>query len=208
MGGTNREEGVLAQVGEPLREMASALVDGEASEFETRRVLEQATDPAIRSLLARHYAVRSVLRREAPLLCPPALTNSILAAIDAEPQSLVAPAPSRWRAWAGGAAVAASVCMVAVLGTHALVSQGPAAQAPSVAAAGAVVAPLGQPAATPVAMGTVLTPVGLRAPLVDDADGAARERLRMYMLEHAGNAALNTPEGMMPYARVVSYDEP
>jgi hypothetical protein len=57
-------------------------------------------------------------------------------------------------------------------------------------------------------MGSTLTPLGLRAPLVDDADGAARERLRMYMLEHAGNAALNTPEGMMPYARVVSWDEP
>ena len=53
---------------DPLREMASAVVDGEASEFETRRLLEALGEPGVSALVARHYTVRSVLRREAPAL--------------------------------------------------------------------------------------------------------------------------------------------
>jgi sigma-E factor negative regulatory protein RseA len=208
MGGTKQEEDALGVIGEPLRDMVSALVDGEASEFETRRVLEQAGDPAVRALIGRHYAVRSVLRREAEVLCPPGLSRSILAALEAEPlpQGAVVQAP-RWRGWAGGAAVAASVCLVAVLGTRAVL-QPEAGSAPQVAAGAVSLGTLGQPAVTPVAMNTAQATVGLRPPLVDDADGEARKRLQMYMMPHAGNAALNTPEGMMPYARVVSFDEP
>lgn len=36
------------------------------------------------------------------------------------------------------------------------------------------------------------------------ADRLAEERLRVYMDEHVRNAALNTNQGMLPYARAVS----
>ena len=206
MGGTYREVNPLQEIGEPLKEMVSALVDGEASDFEARRVLEQAGDPAVRALLARHYAVRSVLRRDAPLICPPSLTRSVLDAIEREPLP-VSDRPSRWQGWARGAAVAASVCAVAVLGTHALLRQQDSG-AVQFASSGAVIDPLGQPAIAPAPGNQGLVAVGLRPPIANDAHGVARERLRMYMLEQAGNSALNTPEGMMPYARVVSYEEP
>jgi sigma-E factor negative regulatory protein RseA len=33
----------------------------------------------------------------------------------------------------------------------------------------------------------------------------ARQRLQRYMVPHADQAALNTPQGMMPYARVANF---
>jgi hypothetical protein len=32
--------------------------------------------------------------------------------------------------------------------------------------------------------------------------------LRLFMADHVQNAALNTNQGMLPYARVVSYEAP
>jgi sigma-E factor negative regulatory protein RseA len=189
--------------------MVSALVDGEASEFETRRLLEVLGEADVRALVARHYTVRSVLRREAPDLCPPGLTESILAALDAEPLP-VAAAP-RWRAWAGSAAVAASVCLVTVLGVRNF--SGPVADVPdqSLAVAGVSMGSLGIPAATPVSARSGAIPVGLGAslPAADaDADRAAELRLQMFMLDHAQNASLNTPQGMIPFVRVDAREQP
>jgi sigma-E factor negative regulatory protein RseA len=195
----------LGVIDDPLKEAVSALVDGEAGDFELRRVLDQASDPAVRALIGRHYAVRGLLRREAEVLCPPTLARSVMDVIDNEPLPRAGAIASRRGGWLGAAAVAASVCLVAVVGMRTLGGQ----QAPSqLAAAGSTLGTLGQPAVAPVAMGAGVRTVGLEAPIVDDADGIARDRLRMYMFDQAGNAALNTPEGMMPYARVVSWDEP
>ena len=36
----------------------------------------------------------------------------------------------------------------------------------------------------------------------------AERRLRAYMFEHAQNAALSGPQGMIPFVRVVSHEEP
>jgi hypothetical protein len=94
-------EAALGTTTEPQREMASALVDGEASEFETRRLLEALGEPEVRALVARHYTVRTLLRRDAPELCPPELTASIFAALDAETSLQGAVPASRWRRWAG-----------------------------------------------------------------------------------------------------------
>jgi sigma-E factor negative regulatory protein RseA len=38
-----------------------------------------------------------------------------------------------------------------------------------------------------------------------DYDQLARQRLQRYILPHAEQAALNAPQGMMPYARVASF---
>jgi len=197
----------LGAIGEPLREMASALVDGEAGEFETRRLLEQADQPGLRALIGRHYTVRTLLRHEADQLCPPALTRSILDALDAEVAHRGAVALPRWRGLAGGAAVAASVCFAVVLGTRFLAVD-TAATGPQLAAVGNTLGTLGNPPIRPVTVAGGAVPVGLPAGINEDADGIARKRLELFMMYHAENSALNTPDGMMPYARVVSYDEP
>ncbi|HMV71637.1 MAG TPA: RseA family anti-sigma factor [Pseudomonadales bacterium] len=201
---------------EPLREMVSAVVDGEASEFELRRVLDGCEDAEVGALLARHFAVRSVLRGETTELCPPQVSRSILAALEAEAPLGAAPAPvARWRIPLGGAAVAASVCLVAVFGLRALApsSDGKAVEAPALAASDAQpLAPLGAPAAVMSTLPSAAVPVGF-GPAVRVAPGAAQavsadrlaeDRLRLYMGEHVRNAAFNANQGMLPYARVVS----
>ena len=66
----------MSESNKALREMVSALVDGEASEFECRRVLAGMDDPALRGLVDRHYSLRAVARQEARLLCPATLSAS------------------------------------------------------------------------------------------------------------------------------------
>lgn len=199
----------LAPTPDPVREMASTLVDGEASEFECRRLLGTLPDPGLTDLLARHYTVRSLLRRDSPLLCPPELTRSLLDAIAAEPIPAGAVATPRWHRWAGGAAVAASVCLVAVMGTRMSVSpdQPPERQ---LAALGAPVGALGSPASVARVPRAAGTPVGFGqgAAMADTGDLAAQRRLRAFMVEHAQNAALSGPQGMIPFVRVVSHEEP
>ena len=201
--------------------MISAVVDGEASEFEYRRVLESVDDAGVTALLGRHYAVRAVVRGEARALCPPALTAGILAALaEQQPEAATAPSASRWRMPVGGVAVAASVCMAAVFGLRALAPE-PAGmpQAPVVASsAGASLGELGRPGGLPVPVTGLAVPVGFGSAVPVPGGGLqhagaspdqlAEQRLRLFMADHAQNAALNTNQGMLPYARVVSYEAP
>lgn len=203
-------EPALATTPEPLREMVSALVDGEASDFETRRLLASLGDPGVSALVARHYTVRTVLRREAEMLCPPDLTASILEAVHAE-QAVPAASGVRWKNWAGGAAVAASVCLATVFGVRGL--SGPGADAPGqhLAASGITMGALGAPAVSPVLGRSGAVPVGLGVAIpaaANDADRAAELRLQMYMLDHAQNASFNTPQGMIPFVRVDAREQP
>jgi sigma-E factor negative regulatory protein RseA len=41
---------------------------------------------------------------------------------------------------------------------------------------------------------------------VADYNAIARDRLRRYLLPHTEEAALNAPQGMMPFARVASFE--
>lgn len=202
----------LAPTPDPLREMASALVDGETSEFECRRLLGALPGSGISGLLERHYTVRSLLRRDSPVLCPPELTRSLLEAIAAEPlpAAVVPSGAPRWHRWAGGAAVAASVCLVAVMGARTPSSPGDSPAPAQIASVGtslgalgnpASVMPLAQPAGTPVGFGQVASPA-------EAGNRAAERRLRAFMVEHAQNAALTGPRGMIPFVRVVSDEEP
>ncbi|MBK8308648.1 MAG: sigma-E factor negative regulatory protein [Gammaproteobacteria bacterium] len=209
---------VLSDSNNALREMVSALVDGEASEFECRRVLAGMDDPALRGLVDRHYSLRAVVRQEAQLLCPAPLGANILAALEQEPAlraASAAPAGNRWRMRAGGAAVAASVCFLALIGMRALAPSGDA-QA-TLASNGVTLGSLGQPVSRPLPFAGSTTPLGLARAVSDDFGGArtvggsnqlAEQRLRLFMADHARNAALNTNQGMMPLARVASYQSP
>ena len=206
-------EKALSRTTEPLREMVSALVDGEASDFEIRRLLDSLEDPEVRGLVERHYTVRAVMRREASALCPPELTAAVLAALHDEAPLAASGAVARWRTWAGGAAVAASVCLVTVLGTRMLADAGsPAGFAGNaVAASGMALGSLGAPAMVPMLARGGAMPVGLGSPLPpagSGADRAAELRLRMFMLDHAQNASFNGPQGMIPFVRVDSGEQP
>ncbi len=83
------------------------------------------------------------------------------------------PPGSRWRMRAGGAAVAASVCFLAVIGMRALAPSGDA-QA-TLASSGVTLGSLGQPVSRPLPFAGSTTPLGLARAVSDDfgwrADG-------------------------------------
>ena len=57
-----------------------------------------------------------------------------------------------------------------------------------------------------VRAGYATTPLQRAAPVpASDYNAIARERLERYMLQHTEEAALNAPQGMMPYARVATF---
>jgi sigma-E factor negative regulatory protein RseA len=202
----------------PLAEMISAVVDGEASEFEYRKVLDGLSEADVRGHIGRQYAMRAVIRGEADHFCPAALTGRILLAVGNEPP-LSRVEPARWRRPMIGIAVAASVCMVAVLGSRWAV-QNDAQPEAALAAAAVVPKPaslgeLGQSAqrttavssvagvgfgsAVPVAAGSIPDPAAT-------ANRRAEQRLQRYLLEHENSAALGGNQGVLPYARVVDYE--
>jgi hypothetical protein len=57
---------------------------------------------------------------------------------------------------------------------------------------------------------TAAIPVGFgQGPgAADTGDRAAERRLRAYMFDHTQNAAPSGPQGMIPFVRVVSHEEP
>jgi sigma-E factor negative regulatory protein RseA len=208
----------LGWMNEPLREMVSAFVDGEASELEFRRVLREAGDPDVRSMIRRQYLVRSLMRHEVSTLCPAGLDARISAAIDAEGIPAQRGREGSWRRPAASLAAAASVCFAVVLGTQSFLGTPGGGQVASdgLVAQGATLPVLGPAATQQARRVSAVEPVGFGPAVVQEraggsgaaGDALAQQRLEVFMLEHAQNAALNTSQGMMPLARVVRYDTP
>ena len=178
----------------------SALMDGEACDLELRRVLrhlESAGHEAADALSAtwhRLHLARHALHGE-ETFANVSLLAGVRAAVDADP----APRPGAARGWlraAGRCAVAASVAALVLVVR-------PGDDAPSIAR----VAPLPVGVANTVAV-PVQASYGARdVPALRPADRdayreLARQRLRRYSQEHAEHASLNTPQGVLPFARV------
>lgn len=183
-------------------EALSALLDGEAQELEVRRLLrDMESNPGVRSRWYRFNLARSAVHGEA--VVPSAgFAASVRAAIDEEP-ALESIRPGGWRRAVGSFAIAASVAMVVVVGGQQLaLTNGEDAQTI------ARVAPLPVGVVNTAGAVPVQASYGTRAlPTLQAADRTAyrelaRQRLRRYSQEHAEHASLNTPQGMLPFARV------
>lgn len=184
-------------------ETLSALLDDEAQELELRRLLSRMDeDPSLLQRWQRFQLARAAMHGE-----PIVPAQDFLAGVQ---QRIAGEALPRrqdaWRRTAGGFAVAASVAALVVLGG---LQFSPTSQPPATAQVGALpvgpvgpVGAIGGGAAVPVqaSFGTQ----GGMAPATDAAAyrDLARQRLLRYSQEHAEHAALNTPAGMVPFARV------
>lgn len=195
---------------EQLKESLSAVMDGEADEFEIRRVLnEAATDPELRGVWERYHLVRSVMRGEGRTTTRmESLTSRLWAQIDREnaggaddatgvavESSNSNESRSRIGAWGqriAGVAVAAGVAAAVIFGFR-------TPQDSTIPAEVAVVEP-----ATPAATATVFG---------DDArDGSAAvpaaldvQRAHAYMLHHAHHVALNN-RSVVPFVKVAAFE--
>lgn len=190
---------------EKTREAISALMDGEADELEVHRTLNQLKDsPELREQWQRYHLMGAVLKEEAGAINLN-LADAVAAAIDEDNSDIRSPvehssAPvvvrSPWYSRFAGGAVAASVALAVVLGfqqfnsgSGELPTQLVQNTSPSVQA-------------MPVAVTPAVSPVQNTQQLA-----ATQEKLQQYLLEHAEHAALNTSRGMMPFARVASFEQ-
>lgn len=179
-----------------------ALFDDEAQELELRRVLRDLdTRPELRERWYRYQLGRTAMQGD-PVVSPVDISLAVRAAIDAEPDVVVVESGG-WRRAIGSFAIAASVAAVVVVGGQQL-SQ-PGIQDNGLAAR---VAPVPVGVVNTAGAVPVQASFGTNAlPTLRPADGTvyrelAKQRLRLYSQEHAEHASLNTPQGMLPFARV------
>ncbi|MCK5789325.1 MAG: sigma-E factor negative regulatory protein [Ketobacter sp.] len=199
-------------------EELSALMDGEVSELELRRVLNSIEqDQALCRKWSRYQLASAVLRRQtagqARTWMDIDLSARVQQAIEQEPSLLPASGRGKKPVTAmlakpfANVAVAASVSAAVILGWQNFTG-GPSQGAPAVASSAASMAPVAVSGNSPLmavsqtsASGNpnlVMQPEMIRFnPELDD-------RLNYYLLSHSSNAAVNTASGVTPYARVVT----
>jgi len=175
-----------------MKESLSAVIDGEADEFELRRVLDETSnDPALRGVWNRYHMVRSVMRGEgrAPVNSLGERFWSRIDAGEGADDAVEAMQPLRrrspWIQRAAGVAVAAGVAAAVIIGFK--VEQNAALEAPKVA---------------------VVEPAAATS---DDEDAAQAmpaadlQRAHAYMIHHARHVALNN-RSVVPFVKVAAYE--
>ena len=187
-----------------LRESLSAVMDGEADDFEMRRALDEASnDPTLRGVWERYHLVRSVMRGEGR-----APTNSLgdrfwnridsgEGANDVIEPALVGSTARRtlglsgWGQRLAGVAVAAGVAAAVVFGFR--MDETAPVEAPKVAV---------EASAPPASMALVDDEVrGQATPAALDVQRSQRA----YMLHHARHVALNN-RSVMPFVKVAAFE--
>lgn len=192
---------------ERINESISALMDDEANELELQRLLRQSGQPEVREVWQRYHLTRFSLHGTARGLD---VSAAVMAAIEAETS---APEPAarhprlrKLRRPPASFSVAASVLAAVLAGglwysledETAATGNRVAGQVPALAEADARPGP-----ATYVSSpAPVLQPVSL--PRQFNYNRLADRQLQRYLKSHIDEAALNTPQGMMPYARVIA----
>jgi len=186
---------------EALRESLSAVMDGEGDELALRRLLARSEEAELRATWSRYHLARDALKGHAAAVGVD-LSGAVRQAIEAEAVPRRKAAGS-WRSVASFA-IAASVTAVVVLGGRELAGVGDRPGATPVAAPVGLVNTIG---ASPVRASYGARAVPALQPTAAGAyDELARQRLRLYSQDHAEQAALNTPQGLIPFARVPEID--
>jgi sigma-E factor negative regulatory protein RseA len=203
-----------------LGESLSALMDDEVSEIELHRILKGSEQNELRQTWFRYHTSRAVLRNEHNGLPGIDLSAGVLAHLEDEPEHSPGLLSRFWVKPLASSAIAASVAAVVFFGVQAI--QPDAGLVTGVA--GNEVAAVEQstlsrlPAPIDLQVGrnhSVTVGYGNSAigaaVAPDNRMTVSRQqnldgRFNHYMLLHAEHAALNTSQGMMPFARVASFD--
>ena len=188
----------------------SALVDGELSSAETAAVVDQAhLDPGLRAKWARYHVIGEAMRGGLPAHLRRDLASRVSAAVAAEPAIIAIPAIAaaatprrpapRLLKPVAGLAIAASVALFAVVAVQRLA-------APPVSGSGNVPQLAATPATNPaVTAGMELQPVQWHNDQTPEA-AAARSRMNDYLLNYSERRANWGAPGMLPYVKVVGYE--
>ncbi|MFT4823825.1 MAG: sigma-E factor negative regulatory protein RseA [Halioglobus sp.] len=197
---------------ERMRESLSALLDGEANELELQRVLSEiGEDSELRQTWVRYNAVHSACSGQEVGNLSFDISQSVRDAVAAEGTSQSSGNLGRLLKPFASFAVAASVAAVVVVGGQQIAQVGGGGSSSpqtSIAGVGSPVGFVNIAGATSVQAnyGTqaapTLQPAARRA-----YQELARQRMQRYMQEHAEHAALNSPQGLVPFARVKEIKE-
>ncbi len=198
------------------REQLSALVDGELGADEARFLLRRMEhDPELAGCQERWQLLGDVMRGQAPALAPAGFSAAVAAAIAAEPAPQAEPRRqarrSGWRAWGGGAALAASVAAVALfMGGEKLQEAAPGEPlAPQVIASQAELAPApsGPAAVTEASVDTAAMAVAA-APAVAMAAASRRQDSRRASATRSQQAARVAQRDDSPQRAVAAAQAP
>ena len=181
---------------EGMKEQLSALVDNELDELEEHRVLAALKgDPTLRHTWERYHLVRAALHQDLEVVVAHDLAERVARRIAAEPSTAATYRRRHINRLIGTLAIAASVAAIAIVGVQWLQ----------------------QPTPMPVLTVAATTPEAKSAPapvLVSNSGAShwdtkqteAENALNAYLVEHGEFASTAGIGGMMPYVRVVSYD--
>ncbi|MEH6570776.1 MAG: sigma-E factor negative regulatory protein [Halioglobus sp.] len=196
---------------ETLRESLSALMDGEANELELQRLMGGIADnPELRGTWTRYHAVRSALGAQEFTGLSMDVSQRVRDALaDSAPVALLDQSGGRMQRFfkpMASFAVAASVAAVVVVGGQQISQIGDAGSYSSgntVAAGASPVGLINSLGAVPLqaSYGTQRRP-DLQPAARTAYRELARQRMEKYMQQHAEHAALNSPQGLVPFARV------
>lgn len=197
---------------EQLRESLSALMDDEANELEIERVLTRIeSDAEMRATWIRYHRVRDALAGRDSGLDTLDISAGVMAAISAGPEVPQRGPLDRLLRPLASFAVAASVAATVIFGGQQLAQLGDLDQEAGRTAYASGVSPVGMinaVGATPMRASFGTRPVPVLQPATNQAYGElARQRLKQYSQQHAEHAALNTPQGLIPFARVPRISE-
>lgn len=212
-----------------LRESLSALIDGEATELEVARILANSDNNELREAWSRYQLARTSLARDVNGVAavPAGFADRVRSAIDgqaveATPVAVVVASseaatqqnkPSRLSAALRpltSFAVAASVAAAVVVGGQQFGSGDTLTPAPATLAnvAGAPSVGMVSSGAVPMQASYGTQAVANRQQMSQQAYQALAERqLERFLKDHAEQATLNTPQGLVPYARAYWLDQ-
>lgn len=197
---------------ERMRESLSAMLDGEANELELRRVLSEiGDDNELRHTWARYNAVSSVCSGQEIGNLSLDISQRVREAVIAEGSSQSSSQLGRLLKPFASFAVAASVAAVVVVGGQQIAQLGEGGSLSPTTSFAGVGSPIGM--VNSIGGTSIQANYGTRAaPTLQPAAGRAyrelaRQRMQKYMQEHAEHAALNSPQGLVPFARVQEIKE-
>ena len=195
---------------EKMRESLSALMDDEANELELQRVLSQIGDSEeLRQTWVRYNATRAAIGGQSVAHLNIDISHRVSAALKGDSSAAERDKQGlseRLLRPLAGFAVAASVAATVVFGGQQLAQLGAAGGQPAISIAASGPSPVGLvniQGATPVYASHGVQSVPVLEPAAHQAyQRLANQRMQMYLQEHAEHAALNSPHGLIPFARV------
>ncbi len=178
----------------------SALVDDELDGMEIDLVLRRlCRDGDLQSCWSRYHLISDVMQSHLPDALAPDFAARIRQAVAAEPLPLpVGKSLPAWYKPVTGFGLAASVVLVALFGLKLTQTDAPLASTAQLAVNNSSAA-------------STLAPFAVQTAAVRRTDASnelVEARLGSYLVNHNGYASLNSMHGMLPYVRMVGYQQP